>query len=53
MFHGDIMSEWKCCDFGESHLLCDLPKALTDKTHAGVWLSSCYQKNLPKHKNAS
>ena len=43
----------KCCDFGESHLLCDLPKALTGKTHAGVWLSSCYQKNLPKHKNAS
>ena len=22
----------KCCDFRESHLLCDLPKVLTDKS---------------------
>ena len=30
---GNIMSGFgKCCDCRESHLLCDLPKVLTDKS---------------------
>ena len=33
---GNIISGfWKCCDCRESHLLCDLSKALTDKTRWG------------------
>ena len=26
----------KCCDYRESHLLCDLPKVLTDKSQVCV-----------------
>ena len=49
---GDIMSGFeKCCDCRESHLLCDLPKVLTDKSQVcavelvllerSVWNTDC------------
>ena len=50
---GNIMSGLrKCCDCRKSHLLCDLPKALTDKTQVYGW-ARVSRILCAKHKNAS
>ena len=42
----------KCCDCRESHLLCDLPKVLTDKSQVCA-VESVTRILCAKHKNAS
>ena len=50
---GNIISGFrKCCDCRESHLLCNLPKALTDKIQECGW-ARVIRKLCAKHKNAS
>ena len=44
----------KCCDCRETHLLCDLPKVLTDKSHVcAVELVFNTRILCVKYKNAS
>ena len=51
---GNIMSGFgKCCDYRESHLLCDLLKVLTDKSQVCAVELVFLEYSVQKHKNAS
>ena len=43
----------KCCDCRESHLLCDLPKVVTDKSQVCAVELVLPEYFVPRHKNAS